>query len=373
MGRWTVWLVVVLSAWSCGSSRSKSKKDVVGGGGSEVQSSTEPDVPAPLGPPQTAVGCLREQVCAGVQGGREDCEPGERCNTTLAVPKCQKLYCADVGESCDPSVGDSLCEKGLGCTSSGQCRAPECGGRECGQDPNGLACGTCVEGKSCSADGRCVCANPRHAGDACDRCATYEELWAAYDGPAASVVLDKREVLTSEYRACMTAGVCSTPTMPAYMNPEGLKGFCTIEQHPGIVVREHISVNCVTQFQAEGYCSWVGKRLPTALEFMWFATEGKMREWKWKDYEVGERQLQDGTCPAGCCIPCFAPEGISSTGHCELMSQRIEWTSTMELSTNYPSCSSERGVTLYQSNNPWSGPWSHHPTSSGVGFRCIRD
>lgn len=99
-------LCMVLSL-GCSNSRSGKAKDVVGGGdsGSFGDVAGADAVVPRLGPPSPALGCLRDQVCAGVQGGREDCEPGERCSTTLAVPKCQKLYCEGPGESRDPSVG----------------------------------------------------------------------------------------------------------------------------------------------------------------------------------------------------------------------------------------------------------------------------
>jgi sulfatase modifying factor 1 len=373
MNRPVVWLVVVLSAWSCGSSRSGSKKDVVGGGGSEVQSSTEPDVPAPLGPPQTAVGCLREQVCAGVQGGREDCEPGERCNTTLAVPKCQKLYCAGVGESCDPSVGDSLCEKGLGCTSSGQCRAPECGGRECGPDAYGFSCGECGGGLSCSAEGQCVCPDPLKTGATCSECkdplktgATCSECKdpLGFGELCKTLDLELTEVTVSAYGQCVNAGECTTPDSGGACN----WGVAGREQHP---------VNCVDWFQATAYCAWSGGRLPTEFEWEFAATNWGTTDEPWGSgaatCTVAVMVEGDDGCGEGRTWPvCSKPAGNTQAGHCDLAGNVWEWTSTKSRSFrvlrggSWIHGASLVGATARVEDVPSRRYF-------GLGFRCLRD
>ncbi len=193
---WAVALSVGCSGRSSGGDRGGGSSGAGDGGGSslsdgasgaadvaEVSSGPGEDALPPPRPP-TEPDCLREQLCAPSEGGDDDCAPGERCNTTLDVPKCQTLYCAGAGESCDPSVGDVLCQKGLGCSTSGQCRAAECGERECGPDAFGVSCGECSGASTCSAEGQCVCPDPRFAAPSCTSCA------AAFTGASCDACVD---------------------------------------------------------------------------------------------------------------------------------------------------------------------------------------
>jgi len=67
--------------------------------------------------------------------------------------------------------------------------------------------------------------------------------------------MDLYEVTVKEYEACVDAGKCSAPGIGYncnYAEPAKYKN------HP---------VNCVLYSQAEEYCEWVGKRLPTEAEW----------------------------------------------------------------------------------------------------------
>jgi len=67
--------------------------------------------------------------------------------------------------------------------------------------------------------------------------------------------MDKYEVTVGHYRKCVAAGKCSPPMTGVgcnWRNPE--RG-------------ENYPVNCVDWTQADSYCRWAGKRLPTEAEW----------------------------------------------------------------------------------------------------------
>ena len=72
-------------------------------------------------------------------------------------------------------------------------------------------------------------------------------------GDVAIAVFVAVEVSVDAYKACVAAGRCQPPDTGAYCNwDKPGKG-----RHP---------VNCVDALQAEAYCTFVGKRLPTEAE-----------------------------------------------------------------------------------------------------------
>ena len=66
--------------------------------------------------------------------------------------------------------------------------------------------------------------------------------------------LDTTEVTVAAYRRCVEAGRCSAPET----GDRCTWGAAGQEQHPA---------NCVDWNQAEGYCEWAGKRLPSEAEW----------------------------------------------------------------------------------------------------------
>lgn len=153
-----VWVaLLVLGAWACGGDES-----------------SPGDVPI-------SAACLGATVCAS----QVDCAGGERCNTTLVPPKCQKLYCSDVGESCDPTAGDTLCKTGMFCldTNPPKCASckPDCEGKVCGDDGCRGSCGACPGSGDVCWGGACctpVCDGKECGTDGCGgNCGACEEGW----------------------------------------------------------------------------------------------------------------------------------------------------------------------------------------------------
>jgi iron(II)-dependent oxidoreductase len=80
--------------------------------------------------------------------------------------------------------------------------------------------------------------------------------------------IDRYEVTVRDYKACVDAGVCTVPTGDSNCN-WNLSG------------RDFHPINCVTWEQANTYCQWAGKRLPTEAEWEKAArgTDGRLYPW----------------------------------------------------------------------------------------------
>lgn len=84
------------------------------------------------------------------------------------------------------------------------------------------------------------------------------DMWAE-ESPAHTVKLDAfqidvTEVTVKAYRACVEDGACGVPIKGAQ---------CNFEQKD----RDDHPINCVTHDQAQRFCKWAGKRLPTEKEW----------------------------------------------------------------------------------------------------------
>ena len=90
----------------------------------------------------------------------------------------------------------------------------------------------------------------------------------AHKATVAAFSMDLTEVTVNAYAVCFAAGKCSAPE----------KGrFCTWAKCD----RGNHPVNCVTHTQAAEYCQFVGKRLPTEVEWEYAArgTDGRVYPW----------------------------------------------------------------------------------------------
>jgi formylglycine-generating enzyme required for sulfatase activity len=117
--------------------------------------------------------------------------------------------------------------------------------------------------------------------------------------------VDRTEVTVREYRECVAAGKCKPPaTQWKTCNWNGAGR----DEHPA---------NCVTWDQANTYCSWKGKRLPTETEW---------------DAAAKGVNLKGPLCrqPGGTCAVGSTAGDRSSAGAMDMAANVREWTATEE-------------------------------------------
>ena len=196
--------------------------------------------------------------------------------------------------------------------------------------------------------------------------------------------MDETEVTVEAYARCVSAGSCTKPDTGWNCNwDRSAKG-----KHP---------INCVDWHQAEAYCKWAGKRLPTEQEWEYGARGGSRQlEYPWGSEAPGRRACWSGegndlgkgnahgTCPVG-----SHPSGDSPFGLHDMAGNVEEW--VQDWYGRYPSYSASKNYVGPSSGSyrvTRGGSWGNSDPSSlrgsnrdrntpdsrdkGLGFRCAR-
>jgi formylglycine-generating enzyme required for sulfatase activity len=189
----------------------------------------------------------------------------------------------------------------------------------------------------------------------------------------AAFEMDVTEVTAAKYADCVDARRCT---------PAKSGNFCTYGRADAA---EH-PINCVEWKQANDYCAYAGKRLPTEEEWEYAArgTDGRIFPWGdelpasqpcWRRGDYYD--VQHGTCPAG-----SSPADRSPFAVLDMSGNVGEWTSS-RMSDNY--ASPRRGPEVVVRGGDWRvgtniklmrassrGWFTATVQSDGLGFRCAR-
>lgn len=129
--------------------------------------------------------------------------------------------------------------------------------------------------------------------------------------------LDQTEVTVAAYRVCVDAGVCGAP--------DG-KNNSPLCNWP-IAGRDDHPVNCVDWTQADAYCRFAGRMLPTEAQWEYAARYSDERDYPWGNTAPANQLCWSGgggaaaaTCPVG-----SHPAGDTALGIHDMAGNVWEW------------------------------------------------
>jgi hypothetical protein len=186
--------------------------------------------------------CDRKTTCCRAElGGEPECQSASDCDDEACRTKdCQNGQCvyavvadgSSLNGECGTDTSGHCCEGACclpgatECNPLGLCCAPNCPGRECGEDgcgnPDG--CGTCPSGQGCNAAGQCVCDEqscPEGCCDAGGDCRSGNTLQRCGTGGAACESCNSAEicrngqcVTCAPNCTCTGQDACASPGEP---------------------------------------------------------------------------------------------------------------------------------------------------------------
>lgn len=187
--------------------------------------------------------------------------------------------------------------------------------------------------------------------------------------------IDQTEVSNSMYETCVNAGGCTLPVLSE--NP--YYGNWIYRDHPIVYVN---------WFQANEYCSWAGRRLPTEAEFEKAARGTEKQKYPWGNHAPNPRLANYAESLIGETVSVYRyPLGASPYGALNMVGNVREWVADWYSPTYYqeiilnnpfgPETGFERsmrsGAYDADANEIFAtSRYKHEPSSAGLsrGFRC---
>ena len=148
--------------------------------------------------------------------------------------------------------------------------------------------------------------------------------------PVAAFWIDRTEVAVQAFRAFVAAG----HSPPYGSDTKALPLVCTWE----LSDNDQLPINCIDWYQAEAFCLWSKKRLPTAQEWGW-AAQGReeLRKYPWGserpscDFAIIDQNRDDDITGCGRARPWpvgSRPRDVTRDGVLDMMGNVSELTST---------------------------------------------
>jgi formylglycine-generating enzyme required for sulfatase activity len=195
--------------------------------------------------------------------------------------------------------------------------------------------------------------------------------------------IDKTEVTNAMYYRCTVAGTCKPPGR-AFVTPEGYFGSPKYANYP---------VASVSWSDAQVYCQWAGRRLPTEAEWEKAARGTDERLYPWGDQPPDQTRSNFGrtvgldNVAEVMAVASYSPLGDSPYGCADMAGNVEEWVSDWYNANYYTVVPKQnpRGPASGQFRVVRGGSYSSHSTaiqstmrgwagpaagSAGRGFRC---
>jgi len=191
--------------------------------------------------------------------------------------------------------------------------------------------------------------------------------------------IDRTEVTNTMYEKCVLNGVCEPPsTYGSWFRDSYYRGISYMD-YPVIMVDWH---------QADVYCTWAGRRLPTEAEWEKAARGTDGRTYPWGEQEQSCDLANYYGCVGFTNKVSSYPSGASPYGALDMAGNVMEWVMDWFSSTYYgqselndptgPSSGENRILRggswdlnaeyIRVSNRSWNIPYL---TDDGWGFRCV--
>jgi len=190
-----------------------------------------------------------------------------------------------------------------------------------------------------------------------------------------SFELDDTEVTVAAYRQCVEAGGCSTDGLTAeFAGPTPYLRYCNWSDES----RANHPINCVSWYQADAYCRWAGKRLPTEAEWEYAARGGSGQPGHWHDTAV-PCECESPRAPERTCPVARFPSSASPDLVLDLAGDVWEWTSSAHCL--YPSHTCDDRDRVARGGGWTCSGWPRLSSRFGaaperrdeeLGFRCAR-
>lgn len=208
-----------------------------------------------------------------------------------------------------------------------------------------------------------------------------------HDVSLSAFAIDIYEVTNAQYAACVAAGVCAAPVATASQAREDYFTNAEYANFPMINVKWE---------EAQTYCRWAGKRLPTEAEWELAARGSTPKAYAWGDDvpDCSKANIYDDASMSACVGDTVAvgsyPDGASEFGVMDMTGNVWEWVADSYIADFYADSPTENP--LAQEANQvytvrgggWTSNWlASRLTSRGydlsfysgldLGFRCAMD